>query len=755
MKLNIEQTLKRAFNLQKAGDRKNSAELYQQILGIDPNQSVALHYLGIIAHETGQHEAALQLLIQSLRVNPQNGEGLNALAGVLKDQKRFPEALEFYKRALAITPDAAYLHSNLGVLFMEMQCLDDAVASYYRALELDPKSYVAHSNLGTLFQRQNEWKKAFECYQRARILNPNDPVVLANIGSILNAQGRFSEALLYHEASLKIAPNSEVVLGNLGAAFQQLSRGEEAIGCCKRALELNPGSFIALKNLGNLFREQGQFAQAVVYLKKAVELKPDCFQTLNSLGVALKEFVLLEDALDCFLQALKCAPDLTEDLYLVHRNIGVLHNLMGRSAKAVVYFRKALEYKPDCAWTFSDLLFTLNHLHQETPEALFAEHLRFGKQFDSLLEKIPHSNHPDRERRLRIGFVSGDLRYHAVAYFIEPVLSYYTKSQFEFFCYQNYRENDLVSERLKAKVDFWCNVNSFSDDQLASRIREDRIDILVDLSGHTARNRLLVFARKPAPVQVTMIGYMQTTGLAAMDYRITDAALDPVGSSEYLSTEKLIRLSAGATTFQPPIDAPPVRDLPALKNGYVTFASFNKSSKITPEVFETWARLLKALPDSRLLVAGVTGDLVATSMSLHGIGVERLELCKPIPMEDYLALHHQVDFYLDTFPYNGGTTSLIAIWMGLPFVTLEGSTTMSRSGAGVLKIVGLSELIASHPDDYVQKAIDAVQDLSRLAQWRRELRSRMLSYAGDGSVFTRQLEVAFREMWRNWCDIKI
>ena len=754
MKLKIEQTLKRAFNFQKAGDLNQAADLYQVVLKIEPNQPVALHYLGIIAHQTGQFDAAVQLLVQSLNVNPKNEGALNALAGVLKDQNRFPEALEFYQAALAIAPTAAYLHSNLGVLYMEMQRLDEAEAAYLRALDLDPKSYPALSNLGSVFQKRNEWDKALDCYERALALNSQAPIVLGNIGSILNAQGRFSEALFYHEASLKIAPNSDVVLGNLGAALQKLGRGEEAAQCCQRAVELNPRSFIALKNLGNVSRDQGQFALAVVCLKKALELKPDCFQTLNSLGAALKELGLLEESLDYFLKAFNLSPTLTEDLYLVHRNLGVIHNLAGRSEEAVRFFRMALEFKPDCAETFSDLLFTLNHLQQDTPEALFAEHLRFGKQFgDPLAATIqPHLNSPDPDRRLRVGFVSGDLRFHAVSLFIEPIFSSYTKSQFEFFCYQNYKVNDEVSERLKSKVDSWCNVDSLSDEELASRIRNDQIDILVDLSGHTGLNRLPVFARKPAPVQVSMIGYIQTTGLAAIDYRITDESVDPVGKTEHLNTEKLIRLAGGAGTFRPPIDSPPVNELPALKNGYITFASFNKLSKITPEVIATWAKLLKAMPTSRLLVAGVTCDLVATSMASHGIELDRLEFCNQVPLLDYLALHHRVDFYLDTFPYTGGTTNLLALWMGIPFVTMQGDTAISRGGASLLNCWGLSDLIASNPDEYVQKAITAVQDLPGLAKWRRMLRQYLTPALCDSTFYIQQLEGAFRQIWRTWCD---
>ena len=744
--------LERAYSFKRSGRSKKAAELYHQILASEPNQAEALYSLGVMAQEAGRMEEAIQLLAQSLQVNSNNVEALTALAGILQNQRQFAEAQEFYQAALAIAPDAAHLHSNLGLVLNELQRPGEAILCYQRALELDPKLYAAHTNLGGIFQRQGEWKKALECYGRALALNPKLAVVWANMGAILNDQEQFAEAVRYHEAALKLEPTLDIVHNNLGVALQRTGRLSEAVECYWRALKINPKSNLALSNLGGALWEQQNYEQAIACLKKALELKPDCFKTWDRLGTAVKEQGFLEEGLVYYHKALELVAGLKNELIApICRNIAAAHFDAGRSRESVEWFRKALELKPDCASTFSDYLFVLNHLRQDTPAELFAEHLRFGKQFDHLLETIPHLNSRDPERRLRIGFVSGDLRVHAVANFIEPVFTHINRSQFEIFCYANHSVNDAVSERFKSKSDSWCNVDLLSDALLASRIRQDQIDILVDLSGHTARNRLLVFARKPAPIQLSMIGYMQTTGLAAMDYRITDESLDPSGTTEHLNTEKLIRLPSGASTFQPPAECPPVNELPALNNGYVTFGSFNKSSKITPEVFETWAKLLKVVPGSKLLGAGISCDYVAKMMGTYGIGPERLELHDRKLMAEYLALHSRVDFVLDTFPYNGGTTSLIALWMGLPFVTIEGDSTISRVGACLLRGSGLPELIALTPDDYVQKAVEAVQDLSRLAQWRNQMRASRLACAGDGSVFSGQLEQAFREIWRNWC----
>ena len=749
-KSKVEELLERAFYFQGKRRFDKSSELFRKILSIEPEQPDALYALGIIAYEGGQREAAVQLIVQSLRANSNNVPALNSLAGILKEQRQFADAAEIYQAALAIAPNDAYLHSNLGVVFMEMRQMNAAIACLNRSLELDPQAYAAHCNLGSIFQGQGQLQMAMDCYMRALALRPKEPVVLSNIGSILNERGLYSEAVRYFELAIQIAPKSEVAHSNLGAALQRLGRVPEAIASCWRALEINPRSYNALNNLGNALRRQREFAQATACLKKAQELNPDCYLAHFNLGTVLSSQGLLDESLVCFHKALELAPE----LMTVHRYLGATLYLKGDSEESVKLLRKALAMQPDCADAFSDLLFVLNHLRQMTPEELFAEHLRFGERFNGLLEPIPHSNSPEPERRLRVGFVSGDLREHPVSNFIGPVFNTYDRSQFEVYCYENHPVNDAVSERLKAQVDAWFNVDLLSDAELARQIRSDGIDILVDLSGHTTLNRLLVFARKPAPVQVTMIGYIQTTGLAAIDYRITDSSLDPVGATEHLSTEKLIRLPAGAAPFLPPPDCPPVNELPALKNGYVTFGSFNKQSKVTPEAFAAWARILHAVPGSKLLMIGASCDAIADTMASHGIGPERLELFKSMPMPDYLKLHHRVDLYLDTFPYNGGTTSLIASWMGLPFVTVEGPSPLSRCGAALLNAVGLSELIAATADEYAQKAVAAVQDLPRLAEWRAMLRPCREPQVGDGSGFTRQLETAFREMWKEWAGKK-
>ncbi len=699
----------------RAGRIDEAAKNYRQMLAEDPRQPDALHLLGCLAQTVGQLDEAVELISESLRVNPDNVSAINNLAGVLRDQGRLSEAMDFYQAAIAAAPGDAYVHSNLGNALRDAGRLDEAAAAHRRALALDPDSYAAHSNLGSVLDAQGDTREATACFRRALKLNPDSYETHVNLGVTLKREGRLAEAEASLRRALDLQPRSDVALANLGSLMLQQGRTEEAFVALELALAINPRSVIALINMGNVLKDLGRFDAALRCLESAVQFAPRS--------------------------------------HLAHNNLGTVLNELGRAAEAAASFRRALELQPDYHWAHSNLLFTLQYLPGLERAEIYAEHLRYDEMFARplLANAGPHRNAPDPARRLRVGYVSGDFREHSVAFFIEPVLAGHDREKFEVFCYANQVGGDATTARLRSHVEHWREVATLSDDALADRIGRDAIDILVDLSGHTARHRLLVFARKPAPIQMSMVGYMHTTGLSAMDYRITDEGLDPTGTSEQFSTERLIRLAAGAAAFQPPADCPPVNELPALTHGFVTFGSFNNLAKVTPEAVAAWAEILTAVPNSRMLVVGREGNPVHILLTGHGIAPERVEMIPRQPLHDYLRLHHRVDVLLDSFPYNGGTTSLLALWMGVPFVTLPGSSTASRTGAGLLHGVGLPRFIAASADDYVQRAVSATGDLARLAELRRELREKFAPLLTSGAGYLRELEHHFRAMWREWC----
>jgi predicted O-linked N-acetylglucosamine transferase (SPINDLY family) len=390
---------------------------------------------------------------------------------------------------------------------------------------------------------------------------------------------------------------------------------------------------------------------------------------------------------------------------------------------------------------------------------LLQEHRHWAElHADALLPLATiHENDPSPERRLRIGYVSADLREHSVSFFIEPILASHDRAEFYVVCYDNWPEDDKVNQRLRGLVDLWRKVHDLDDEQMAQLIRSDRVDILVDLSGHTVGNRLLAFARKPAPIQATWFGYMCTTGLEAIDYRITDAYLDPPGVTERYYVEELVRISSAAA-FAPSPDSPAPGPLPSLTSNFVTFGSFNNYSKINDEAISVWSRILSSVPDSRLLLVVLGGDDpvmkrdVLQRFGSLGIMPHQMEVIGRRPLDKFLQLLQQVDIALDPFPYSGGTTSLHTLWMGVPIVALEGVSELSKSTSGMLRAAGADALVALSPEHYIDIAVRLATDRTALDGYRQTLRGRIArSPLLLGDQVTRSLEKAYRDMWRRWC----
>jgi predicted O-linked N-acetylglucosamine transferase (SPINDLY family) len=418
--------------------------------------------------------------------------------------------------------------------------------------------------------------------------------------------------------------------------------------------------------------------------------------------------------------------------------------------------------KPDYPDAHTNLLFSTNYHRELSARAIFEQHRAWGETHGRTRAGLPPApNSREPQRRLRVGYVSPDLRGHSVAYFIEPILAQHDRAHYETYCYAEIpkAKQDSTTERFKALSGHWVDTCGLSDRALAERVRADGIDILVDLAGHTANNRLRAFAYQPAPVQITYLGYANTTGMPAMHFRLTDQWADPPGQERFY-TEELIRLPRGFLCYAPPQDAPAVSPLPAREAGYVTFGSFNVLSKISPQVVALWADILGALPNARLLLKNRamtdadTREDYYRQFAEHGIARERLEMIGwTVSRQEHLALYSRIDIALDTFPYHGTTTTCEALWMGAPVITLEGDRHAARVGVSLLSRLGLHELIAHEESEYMDKAITFAADLDRLAALRAGLRARMLgSGLCDGAAFTRELEEVYRKLWRRWCN---
>jgi protein O-GlcNAc transferase len=553
--------------------------------------------------------------------------------------------------------------------------------------------------------------------------DPRQADALHLSGHVADRRGHFDLALERLGRAIEVAPDNAVYHNSLGIAFGQRLRPEEAIAAFRHALAANPGYQPALANLATVLYSAGQFDEA-----------EECFRRLLDLGSRSVD---------------------------LHTNLGNLLQAQGRLDEARDLYERALQLDPLNAGAHAGRVF--NCLYQ--PGSKPADALACARRFADAHEKAlaayrpAHDDAPDPDRRLRIGYVSADFRCHSVAYFIEPILACHDRAQFEVYCYATGPVRDAVTERLEASADHWVVGRGLSDADLAQRIRADRIDILVDLSGHSAGNRLLVFARKPAPLQFTWIGFLATTGLRSIDYRLTDGIADPRDQGEDVHSEQLIRLPRSCLCYRPPPEAPPVSPLPALTSGCVTFGSFNTPAKHNTRVLELWAGILQAVPQSRLLLKGrglERGLLRSTTLSAfarQGIAAERI-LLQPYENDpiEYLRRYDAVDIGLDPFPYNGVTTTCASLWMGVPVVALRGDRHSARMCASVLTNAGLAELVADCQQDYFQVAVSLAADPKRLAQLRSGLRDRLrASVLMDEAGVTREVEAAFRGAWRGRC----
>ena len=502
--------------------------------------------------------------------------------------------------------------------------------------------------------------------------------------------------------------------------------------------------FLYYYRSGNSLNLQGKPLEAIAFYRQALKLNPDHPQLHNNLGNVLSGQGKIADAIAHYQHALRLNPSYSK----AYNNLGNTLKNQGKIREAIASYRRALELNPSYHKAHSNLLFTLNYQSDGEPRAIFGEHREWGRSWEKKVASTKKKVFA--KRKLRIGYVSGDFRTHSVAYFFEPLLITHDRSNFEIFCYNNNQNADETTRRLQRLASHWRNIYALKDCQAIDLISRDEIDILVDLSGHSKGNRLPVFAGKPAPIQISYLGYPNTTGLATIDYRFTDGWADPEGQTEHLHTEKLIRLPRGFLCYQPPFNCPEVAPLPSLKKGYITFGSFNNLAKVSPQLISYWSAILSAVPQSKMIIKSSplsdrgTQDYVLELFEQHGIARERLKLLGWFHRNKHLGLYNQVDIALDTFPYNGTTTTCEGFWMGTPVITLAGNAHVSRVGVSLLSSIGLKELIAQSPEDYKQKAIALAGDRERLQDLQSGLRDSMKqSPLTDATLITRSLEAAY------------
>lgn len=639
----------------------------------------------------------------------------------------------------------------------EARRLDEAERIYRGILAADPRHPEALRLLGLVAHQRGRAEEALDLITRAIAIRPNDRRLYNNLGLVYRALGRIAEAVAAHEKSLALGPDAPETWNNLALAQHSLGRFDDALATAQRAIALRPNYAKAWNTLGTVLASTGKFEQARAAYVTALRHNPGDAETHANLAKLLADDGLFAAAEQNYLAALRAQPRYAE----AYHGLGALLGRAGRLDEAIEVFHAGLRVKPDPAH-HSALLLYLQYSPNLAPREILAEHRTWARLYAEPLKSELRRHHNDRnpDRRLRVGYVSADLRSHPVAYFLEPVLMNHDRQrEVEVFCYASVESPDAVTDRLRGYVDVWRDVLTQPDAQVAEIIRQDRIDVLVDLSVHLGRHRLLAFARKPAPVQLTYLGYPGTTGLETVDYKLSDPHLDPADESERFDVEPVRRLPQSYFCYRPDQAAPDVADPPLTSAGHVTFASVNTLLKVTPAVVETWSRILSAVPRSRLILqaSGLNDPTIqqrlAARFAQHGVTAERLEMIGFTPVAEFLALFARLDVALDAFPYSSGTTTCHTLWMGVPVITLAGRTAVQRMGLSVLANCGLGELVARTPAEYVDLAVGMANDPQRLLTLRCGMRDRLLgSPLLDGTRQARDLERLYRDVWREWCD---
>lgn len=682
-----------------------------------PDHPFGWKALGVVLEQSGRPEEALTPMIRSVELQPEDPESHFNLGNVYKSLRRMAQAEDSYRQALDINPAMDQVYTNLGGLLYDMRRLEEAEASYRQALEIRPDNIEAENALGVVLHHMERYTEAEACYRQVLAVNPDYVKAINNLGITLAAEGRWDEAEQQFRTAIDKSPDCAQAYGEFGGSLLNRGKTDEAEEFLLKAIEIDPNYAEAYSNLGVLAARKRRLSDAENYYRRALQIKPGYLTAIGNLGSLLKD--------------------------------------LGKGEEGIALLRQLASSKSSELWMHSNLLFSMTHDENVNPQVLYREHRAFGEKVEAdVSATLLHTNTRNPERKLRIGFVSGDLCDHPVMLFIEPIWRLLNKQQYAIYAYSNRGQEDDKSRLLRSYAAAWRNVHGLSDRSLATLIQEDQIDILVDLSGHTGGTRLPMFALKPAPIQASWVGYPATTGLQAMDYYLVDKFCAPPGLLDEQFVEKLVRLPA-AWAFQPagkvPLSIPP-----ALYSDNFTFGSFNRVSKLTDRSVKLWSRVLQELPSAHMLLGGVeekeAEKHLISRFEASGIDPQRLVFHPRVSFEEYLKLHNQVDLLLDSIPYTGGTTTNHGLWMGVPTLTLAGATLPGRQGAALMNHVGLPEFVAGSEDDFVSKAVAWSRNVPELTMIRAGMRVRINnSELRTPAKVTQGVESAFREMWRRWC----
>jgi len=675
---------------------------------------------GINNLRSGHLKKAENAFHKALSINPKHPDALHLLGVSYSQQNQHKEAVRLIKKAIKVHPKFSVYYRNLGLALAKLGKNIESINAFKKAILYDNTDVESHNDLAVLYGREGRLKKAKQEYERAIRKDPNYAEAYSNLGNTLKEMGRLDEAVASYNKAVQVRPDYAEVYSSLGSVLQELGQLDEAVASHNKAIQIKPDYAEAYSNRGNILQELEQLDEAVMSYNKAIQYKIDNADAYNNRGNALKS--------------------------------------LGLIVEAIGSYREAVRINPNHAVAQSNLLFCMQYGNDITNKKLYLAHKKWGDLQRKWLKtnKTEFINAKDCNKKLRIGFVSPSFKRHPVGFFIASLFENKSDDA-EFVCFSDTNLDDM-SEHIKQLSDEWIDIRSMTDNDVANMIRNKGVDIAIDLAGHSTQNRLLVFARKSAPIQVTWIGgLVGTTGLEAIDYIISDRFETPDWADE-LYTEKIIRMPDSYVCYSPPLYAPTIMPLPVEKNGFITFGCFNNPAKINKLVLEVWAIILKSVPNSRLFLKykGINDhgnrQRILEFMQEHGIDISRLILEGKSQHRELLDQYNKVDIALDTFYYSGGLTTCEALWMGVPVIAMPGETFVSRHSLTYLSTVGVPEFVASDASEYIELAVKLASNKTLLSNFRATLRERMATSAlCNGELFADNFSAEMRKIWHVWC----
>jgi predicted O-linked N-acetylglucosamine transferase (SPINDLY family) len=706
----------RASAFHHSGNLAQAQAGYIEILKKHPNHFDALHMLGVSEHQSGNSQSAERLLKQGLLVNPQSAAARYALGVILSALQRNDEALACYDDLIALTPDFVDAHMKRGLLLSRLGRFAEAITSYDNAIAIDPQHLDALINKGEALHHLGRFDDAIACYDRILTVQPTHFAALVDRGCAFKDLGRANEAIAEFDRALTLAPDNTTILINRGETRLSLKQNSEALEDFDRVISINPNLALGWLGRANVLMLGKKVSEALEACQRAAAIEPNSTKALTQIG--------------------QC------------------HALLGNAEEAVSFFDRTLAIKPDDDIALQSRIFSLDFSSGDDALRQAARYEWWRRIGAKIAARHPphHENELDPGRRIVLGYVSGDFRHHSAARAFRPVLTNHDKSQFEVICYSTSPTEDDVTGSFRRVADRWRDVVQWSDDQLADGIRTDRVDILIDLSGHTRGNRLRVFARKPAPIQVTAWGHGSGTGMPTMDYLFTDPVSVPPEACD-LFAEQIYHLPCSFIIEPPPLQLR-VCEPPVTSNGYVTYGVFTRASRLSNAAIELWARILRSDAASRLIVKDRLLDDVSIqtrlleNLAAHGVTPDRVRLMGSTSREEHLAAYRHVDIGLDPFPHGGGVSTWESLYMGVPVVTKMGHSQSTRVGGAILSAIDMSDWIASNDDQYVDIALQSTPD--RLRTIRNNLPD-LIGARCSAASYTAAAETAYRTMWEKYC----